>query len=79
MLLIIIVTRLISVLLHTVSQTTGFIAHFPTLDPGCHDFEAMVIQMVPRVIKGFVTSLRQSFLHVPGLGRQYRRQNIDEQ
>ena len=44
--------------------------HFPTLDPGRHDFEAIVMQMISRVVKAFVVSLRQSFLN--GLkGRQY--------
>ena len=35
--------------------------HFPTLDPSRHDSEAIVIQMMRRVIKALVSSLRQSF------------------
>ena len=43
------------------SHTTGLIMHFPTLDAGRHDFDVILIQMMPRVTEALVTFLRQSF------------------
>ena len=42
----------VKILLHTMSHTTGFIMHSPTLDLGCHDFEAIVKPLSWRTAAG---------------------------
>ena len=62
---------------------TGLIMHFPTLDAGRHDFDVILIQMMPWVIEALVTFLRQSFYggtqkkgNVCNIGDGYMRLHI---